>query len=104
MSWAWIAILIAAGLIFCGLLSALAFKVSGRSQWLGLALGVVLGQLGLLVSVGIYIAGGSRYPDDTGTFASPRTGLDKRRFAPRETGTFAPLNAESNKGEGRRSH
>lgn len=97
MSWTWITILIAAGLAFCGLLSALAFKVSGRSQWLGLALGVALGPVGLLVAVGLYMAGGPRYPDNTGTFASPRAGLAGRRFAARGTGTFAPYHNVSNK-------
>jgi hypothetical protein len=82
MSWAWITILTAAGLIFCGLLSALAFKASGRSQWQGLALGVVLGPVGLLVAVCMYMTGGPRYPDDTGTFAPPHDGLAERRFAP----------------------
>jgi hypothetical protein len=102
MSWGWIVILIAAGLMFCGLLSALAFKASGRSLWPGLALGAVLGPVGLLIAVGLYMTGGPSYPDNTGTFATPHAGPDKKRFAPQGTGTFAPYHRGLNKAGERR--
>jgi hypothetical protein len=101
MSQTSIIILTAGGLLLCGVLCAASFRASGKRWWPGLLLGVVLGPVGLLVVAAMHMVGRSRYPDNTGTFASPGAGRDRRRGAPEETGTFAPQRRRPKKRAGR---
>jgi len=82
--------LIAGGLLSCGVLCALSFRALGRNPWLGLLLGTALGPFGLLAAAAMYMVGRSRFPENTGTFASPQDRRRKGRGAPDGTGTFAP--------------
>ncbi len=82
-------LLIAAVLVLCGILCAVSFKFSYKNPWLGFAIGLVLGPLGFLLALAIFVLGRSSTPDNTGTFAPPRRSRAHRQRTPEPTGAFS---------------